>query len=812
MNACDASSPADGRRLQRRLGILVVAWGVLAIVTQSILLREAIVLMSGSEIAWGVMLFAWLLGVAVGAWTGGTAARRIGRPDGTLVVVLVGLGVVACGELWAFRGARAWLGIAPGELLPLGKATWAALLWMSPAGALVGAAFPLACAVVGRGAAAETQGVGPLSGVYALESLGSLLGGAAFSFWAVEHLAPIQTLLLCTAITAAAGAWLLSHTRNSTRPAYGGRASGFIAAVMLALCIFAGGELDHRLIQRRWRNIAAGYELIAQAESKHQNLAVGRRLGLCTLYCDGQVAVSFPDPYAFAPLAHFWMCQHPEPRRVLVLGGGAEGLLSEMLLHPVEQVDYVEADPQRIALIEPFLAEADRAALKDPRVTVHHVDARYFVKTRRDLYDLVIASLPEPTSVLRARLYTDAFYRELRGAMTERSVLCMTAAATPADLPAAAADYLASIRRTLHRHFPQITIGNGDPAHILAATATGLVTTEPAELMGRYARRGVTSSMFHPAWFEDAVDWLDADKLAARSAQLDEATNVEISTDLRPAITLQRLALWEQIADGQAGRVIGRLRSIGWSPLAIALAVVAVATLLFCRARHGRETGGSAGAVTLSIGATGFATMSLSIIWLFAFQNLYGYVYQRIGWIIALFMAGLVTGCHLAGVWTTRRSPSWDSHGLAAFLRKRLIAVDVLLALLALSVPLVLPALGDLQNTATAMTLVEWTISIMVILTGLLCGSAFVWAAALQHNATGRAATVAGKAAAVAGNIVGADHAGACLGALLTGVLLVPVFGITTSAYLLAAIKLATAGVLIACKTRSPCQVRTNTR
>ncbi len=807
MTARDASSLANSQSRQRRLGVLVVAWGIQAIVTQSILLREAIVLMSGSEIAWGLTLCAWLLGVSAGAWAGGLASRRLGRPDGALVVVLIGLGVVACGELWAFRGARAWLGVPPGELLPLGKATWAAALLVSPAGALVGAAFPLACAVAGKGGATEAHAAGDLGSVYSLESLGSLLGGAAFSFWAVEHLAPIQTLLLCTAITVAAGAWLWCHQRGTHQS----MAAGLLAVATLALCFFAGRDLDRRLIERRWRNVAAGYELVAHTESKHQNLAIGRRQGLCTLYCDGQVAVSFPDPYAFAPLAHFWMCQHPEPRRVLVLGGGAEGLLSEILLHPVEHVDYVESDPSRIALIEPFLDEADRAALNDARLTVHHVDARYFVKSQRGRYDLVIASLPEPTSSLRARLYTDAFYRELRGAMTDRSVLCMTAAATPADLPAAAADYLASIRLTLRRQFPHITIGSGDPAHIFAATTAGLVTTEPAELMDRYARRGVTSAMFHPAWFENTADWLGADKLAARSAQLDAATGAEISTDLRPAITLQRLALWEQTADSQAGRMIGKLRSIGCGPLAVALAAAAALTLLICRVRHGRASGWPVGAATLSIGTTGFATMSLSIIWLFTFQSLYGYVYQRIGWILALFMAGLVVGCHLAGVSTTRRSRLRPADDLATFLRRRLIALDVLLALLALSAPIILPALGEMQHAATSMALVEWTISALVALTGLLCGAAFPWAAGLQQCATAQSVKPTHQgtaepnaAASTAGNIVGADHAGACLGALLTGVLLVPVFGITVSACLLAAIKLVSAVVLLACRMRSP--------
>ena len=48
-----------------------------------------------------------------------------------------------------------------------------------------------------------------------------------------------------------------------------------------------------------------------------------------------------------------------------------------------------------------------------------------------------------------------------------------------------------------------------------------------------------------------------------------------------------------------------------------------------------------------------------------------------------------------------------------------------------------------------------------------------------------------------AGSVVGADHAGACVGALLTGLVLVPVFGTATASLLLVGIKLASAGLLL---------------
>ena len=69
---------------------------------------------------------------------------------------------------------------------------------------------------------------------------------------------------------------------------------------------------------------------------------------------------------------------------------------------------------------------------------------------------------------------------------------------------------------------------------------------------------------------------------------------------------------------------------------------------------------------------------------------------------------------------------------------------------------------------------------------GTVVGAAFALAGGLELGRTGRA----GRAAA---GIVGADHAGACLGALLTGILMVPVYGTVTTALILGGMKLASA-------------------
>lgn len=769
----DLGSQQSPWQLRLAFSGAVVVLGIQAIVGQSLLIREALVLMFGSEVAWGVVLTAWLLGVALGGTFAGRWEPKPERLDLALAATLIALSATVIVDIWVFRGARGWLGAGPGELLPLWTTVWSALVFVTPASLWVGVAFPLASRLGERIDHVTRTGSGPLGHVYALESLGSLLGGAWFSFWAIENCAPVVVALLCAEATLMASAVLLWFTSRRTL------AASFlvVAAAASFVLILVGGEAIHqRLIERRWQHLAPGYELVAEVDSKYQNLAVGKLEEQYTLYADGQVTSDFPDPYTYAPLAHFWMSQHPAPRRVLMLGGGAEGLLAEILLHQIEQVDVVEPDPRQLELIEPFLATSDLEALEDERVHIHHVDGRFFVKTRNNLYDLVIARLPEPTSALRARYFTREFYGELRRAMTPESVLCLTAATSPGSLTPASAEYLASLKATIQTHFPHILIGWGQSAHVLASTRDTLTTIEPAVMMSRYVDRDVSSNVFHPIWFEGATDWLDPDKVSMRAAELDRTDTARVSTDLHPIIYIQRLVLWDRLTGGRAGGAIEWLRSIGWSPLILSVAFLLTFLLLGSRLRIGGRTGWTRGAVLVSIATTGFVTMALSIVWLFAFQNLYGYVYQRIGWIIAMFMGGLVVGCWLAGK-------------LSQKLHRWLILIDVLLATMAFSAPLLLPILGALQTSALALLLVEVSISILVTSTGILGGAAFALAGGLELAAIGKA----GKAA---GHIVGADHAGACLGALLTGILLVPVQGTVATALFLGGTKLASAALL----------------
>ncbi len=54
-------------------------------------------------------------------------------------------------------------------------------------------------------------------------------------------------------------------------------------------------------------------------------------------------------------VAHFPLLAHPDPREVLLIGGGVAGDVRETLKHPVSSVTYVELDPLLIEAAQAHL-------------------------------------------------------------------------------------------------------------------------------------------------------------------------------------------------------------------------------------------------------------------------------------------------------------------------------------------------------------------------------------------------------------------------------------------------------------------------
>ncbi len=147
-------------------------------------------------------------------------------------------------------------------------------------------------------------------------------------------------------------------------------------------------------LKQRWRSMHPQIELIASVDSQYEHLALGFQADQFVLFTSGQLASVFPDAYESAFSAHFFMAQHPNPQAVLLIGGGAEGMIAEILKYPMHTLDYIELDPMLLDLLADYLPSAAKEALQDLRVSVIPTDGRYYVKQTPHRYDLVILNLP----------------------------------------------------------------------------------------------------------------------------------------------------------------------------------------------------------------------------------------------------------------------------------------------------------------------------------------------------------------------------------------------------------------------------------
>lgn len=153
-------------------------------------------------------------------------------------------------------------------------------------------------------------------------------------------------------------------------------------------------------------------------KSQYQDILVvetpqfGRLLAL-----DGFVQTTDVDEFIYHEmLAHVPLFTHPDPRRVLVIGGGDGGIVREAVKHSgVREVHLVEIDGQVIETCRKFFPSIS-CELDNPRVKVHVEDGIEFVKNVKDPYDVVIIDSSEPVGP-GIGLFTKEFYGSVSRAL-----------------------------------------------------------------------------------------------------------------------------------------------------------------------------------------------------------------------------------------------------------------------------------------------------------------------------------------------------------------------------------------------------------
>src|SRR4030067_3233504 len=133
-------------------------------------------------------------------------------------------------------------------------------------------------------------------------------------------------------------------------------------------------------------------EILYKGKSKFQDIMVIRNpyFGKM-LILDDVVQLTERDEFFYHEmLTHVVMHAHPDPRKVIVIGGGDGGVVREVLKHrSVEKIYFIEIDEDVINVSKKFFPSV-ACGMEDSRVEIKCMDGADFVKGRKSDIDIVI--------------------------------------------------------------------------------------------------------------------------------------------------------------------------------------------------------------------------------------------------------------------------------------------------------------------------------------------------------------------------------------------------------------------------------------
>jgi spermidine synthase len=440
--------------------VVIALSGLTALGAEVVWTRNLSLLLGGTVYTFSIILAVFLLGLGIGSSIGSVVSRHSLRPR-------LALGV--CQLL--LMGAIAWAAYALAESLPywpvnpslsqnpwinfqldLMRCVWAVL----PGAILWGASFPLALASVVSSGQEPGRIVG---GVYAANTVGAILGSLAFSMVLIPWLgtrgsqrvmigsAAVSVLLLLIAAiwrqpanqsdrscsTAAPGC---DHPRGrgcyteEKVGRYEGEKIGRALLPSYLLLFFAALGVSVLAVPLAWSvpTIPAGLiaygrylasrtqvaDAIYVGEGMNSTVAVTLLDGdIVSFHVCGKVEASTEpaDMRLQRMLGHLSALLHPKPRSILVVGCGAGVTAGAFVLHPdVERIVLCEIEPLIPKIAAGFFGKENYNVLHDPRVEVVYDDARHYILTTHEKFDVITSDPIHPWVRGSAALYTKEYF------------------------------------------------------------------------------------------------------------------------------------------------------------------------------------------------------------------------------------------------------------------------------------------------------------------------------------------------------------------------------------------------------------------
>lgn len=763
-------------RLKSRISILPVTYfflGIFSIMSQTMMIREFLVVVVGNELILGVLFFNWLFGIFIGALSGGAVADKSKNPALFFVLSILAVGMLLPLAITGTRLLYAFSGTAAGTYIGFFKVFLFSGILIVPLVFFLGFSFPLAARMGLPDRAAAIEKVQRISHIYIFEALGFLFGGIVYTFFLAGRVSPYLIAPLAALPLVSATSILLLRSKFYKTLSFA------LLLLVLDVLVFippVSKKLENITVKKRWQSVSP-IPLVFSVDSRYQNIAVASLFEQHNLYLNTNFAAAFPNDDENRILAAQLICQHPSARRVMVIGDALAGLAKYLLNYHLDKIVSVEIDPQVVHTLLRFLPEEEKQFLAEQRFQIEIKDGRKYVK---DLlpgsppFDLVYLNVPEPSTLLLNRYYTVDFFLDVAKILKQDGVVAFKITSSENYGAGLVSDYTASIYHTVKSVFPQVVVAPGPQNFVFASRKPGILTDKPEILARRYARAGVEPGKLGMIF----KSLYPADKTRFIKDTLENSPLRKINRDDLPTANFyfSKIIGWYAGPGPSSIHLAGVLdffESIGLKELLLFVLIMAVLRLIYLRMRRkslNRLRVLKSHALA-AVFACGMAGLSLELVILYTFQNVFGYIYHMIGLVIAVFMFGLPLGAHFSNRLLGKRNAIKETGviTLMIFLQIALAAVTIFLS-------------TDLFN--------QMVLFFLTMVVGFIVGMVFPLAIHIfldQQENTGK----------TAGLVDACDHLGAAVGAFFVGTLFLPLLGVFHVCLLLALCLLLSSSLLL---------------
>ena len=394
--------------MKKSICIAIMVMGFSGLIAEIILLRELLIVFSGNELCIGIILSNWLILEAFGCFFIGRNAEKTKNnlEKFTLITILFSLSVLI--SILLIRLLKGFLGVSIGENIGFLPMFYASFLTLLPVSILHGALFTYSCRIYAMFFRNDASSIGR---VYVFETVGTIFGGIACTYLLIPYFNTFQAstglailnFIIC--IVLLAPYWKTGLFQKT------------ILLILSGLTCFSGGliytgqidRLHHYSIKAQWKN----QNIVHYQNSQYGNICIIENQGQYIFFQDGtpNLIIPIPNRQFIEEFVHLSFLSHPKPEKILILSGGAGGIINEVLKYSsIKTIEYVELDPLLIDLLRKFPTPLTESELNNKRLEIKHIDGRLLLKTTQNKYDLILIGIQDPSNLQANRFFTKEFF------------------------------------------------------------------------------------------------------------------------------------------------------------------------------------------------------------------------------------------------------------------------------------------------------------------------------------------------------------------------------------------------------------------